>query len=208
MYRLYRHIIILFIAFVVTVIATRLLSGGSQPLASFAATFLTNPDGTFCQWPCLFGVQSEVTPYLAGVEIMKAHPFSRYIASPIIANGLDWEGKNFTFVLGNYTGNVQRSPLVTSIYLSFDAKSGMKNATTPSLTITADQVISFMGKPAAIWQNGSIAALYYPANRMVIGVSLLTRDIYHIDATDPDPVVEITIPSKRSYTLPPGAITP
>lgn len=208
MFRLYRLIVVLVIGCALTISVTRLAGGATQPMSRFASVFLTRPDGTLCQWPCLFGVRSEITPYLDGVETMRQHPFSRYIASPIVPDGLDWEGKNFTFVLGNYTGNVQRSPLVTSIYVNFDARAGLKSAQTPPFTLTAGEIISFMGKPRAISQRDNTASLYYPDNRLVVTISLTTRDIYSIDATDPDPVIEITIPSKRAYAIPPGSITP
>lgn len=209
MFRLFRLAFIIFVLCTLAVCASRVFGGVTQPLSRFATIFLTSPDGTFCQWPCMFGVRSQITDYLVGVDIMRRHPFSAYIASPMVADGLDWEGKNFTFVLGNYTGNVQRSPLVTSIYVNFNPMSGMKNATTPPFTlITASEVIVFMGKPTAIWQNNDTAQLFYPNNRMVVTVSLVTRDIYHIDASDPDPVIEIHIPSRVTYQIPAGSISP
>jgi hypothetical protein len=51
--------------------------GGTQPL-SLAAWF-TNPDGTPCPYPCLFGIRPGVTRYEDALALIRSHPVTRHM---------------------------------------------------------------------------------------------------------------------------------
>src|SRR5262249_44610444 len=50
--------------------------GATQPDSTFALLF-TNPDGSPCSQPCLFGIRPGVTTYDEAVRLLKAHPLTR-----------------------------------------------------------------------------------------------------------------------------------
>src|SRR5579864_3430262 len=60
------------------------LIGGTQSVP--LAMLFTQPDGTPCQRPCLFGVQPGQTSYKQAVELLRNHPFTQALQSEGIRN--------------------------------------------------------------------------------------------------------------------------
>lgn len=182
-------------------VGVRLVGGGAQPLSPFAVTFMTNPDGTFCQWPCMFGVPPGTTSYTGAFRIVNQHPFARYLLLDSDPPIDIFSGRNFDLILGDSAFSVSGSPLVSSLTMSFQDKPRPSQEETPLLEITAGDVIRFLGRPSRILRRGNRALLFYPDSHMIITISLATRDPAHLDASDPDPVAEIYLPSKLYYNL-------
>src|SRR4051812_21567848 len=68
----FRHLIILLlITFVAAILAVRVL-GGRQP--SVVDMLFTNPDGSPCERPCLFGIRPGVTKIDEALSILNTHP--------------------------------------------------------------------------------------------------------------------------------------
>jgi hypothetical protein len=62
-----------FLLMLMLVTVVRLI-GSTQPAT--LATLFTNPDGSPCQTPCLFGVRPGETTYEDALSLLRAHPFT------------------------------------------------------------------------------------------------------------------------------------
>jgi hypothetical protein len=178
------------------VVATQLTLVRRQPLSSFARVFLTNPDGSLCRPPCLLGVRPGVTGFEDGVALIRAHPMSRYLVMPMERRMTGWPGRSYNLVLGRYEKGEKPSPFVTSVSIDFSDYAPTADST---LRVTVGDAIGFLGMPHAIYARGQLAWLYYPDSRLIITIKLSSRDIDHIDSTDPDPVSAVLLPDESSY---------
>src|SRR5215831_18682515 len=106
-------------AITVAVAGARLAGGASQPLSYFADTFMTNPDGSLCAQPCLFGVRPGLTGYAEVSHIVSAHPIRRFLSQPIIRLRSSWAGNGFTFTVNNFDVNLKQTDLAMSLYVYF-----------------------------------------------------------------------------------------
>jgi len=69
------------------ILASAITLGGVQPLGStqpsrFAMLF-TNPDGTPCRHPCLFGVRPGETLYENAIKLLQMHPFTSHFEADL-----------------------------------------------------------------------------------------------------------------------------
>src|SRR5258708_14956239 len=72
--RFYQTLLILMIFFASVLIVMRTI-GGMRPTE--LATVFTNPDGSVCQRPCLFGIRPGQTTVKEAVVLLKSNPFMR-----------------------------------------------------------------------------------------------------------------------------------
>src|SRR5712692_773168 len=72
--RFYRAVLVLLLIFASVTLAMRMIGGARA--AAFATVF-TNPDGSPCQRPCLFGIRPGKTTAEEAVALLKSHPFLR-----------------------------------------------------------------------------------------------------------------------------------
>jgi hypothetical protein len=185
------------------VTGVRLAGGAGQPLNFFASTFLTNPDGSFCRWPCMFGIRPGITRYADALDMLQSNTFARYLPRPFRRGLSSWYGNGFNLIISDYDGNQVRTTYATSMYVNFAVPQTSKtNASTPLLRLSVGEIVGFLGKPEAIYSRNGEAWLYYPANRLIVEVTLLTRDTAHIDSTDPDLVNMIFLPQVEAFNLP------
>lgn len=78
---------------------TRLI-GGAQPFA-FSALF-TNPDGTPCERPCLFGVRPGYTRHEDAIAILRSHPLTRHLQQTSDVAGEErFVGENITISMSS-----------------------------------------------------------------------------------------------------------
>jgi hypothetical protein len=191
-------------AVTVAIVGARLSGGVAQPLGFFASTFLTNPDGSLCAEPCLFGIRPDITNYADIPAIIAAHPVARYIPQPNVQIRSSWTGNGFTFMaLKDISPKL--GDQATSLYVFFVTQQRLAKDIVdnyPRLSLTVGQVITFLGAPLAIDAFADNAWLYYPNSRMIIEIKVVSRDVNHLDASDPDPVISIFVPVKQSYRLP------
>ena len=190
-------------AVTMAIVGARLAGGVGQPLGFFASTFLTNPDGSLCARPCLFGIRPNVTSYVDIPRLINMHPVAHYIPQPMVQTRSGWPGNGFIFIALPDT-NAKRSDQAASLYVFFTTQPiPSKMASDPRLSLTVGQVIAFLGQPLATDEYADDAWLYYPTNRLIIEIKVVSRDVNHLDASDPDPVISIFLPLKESYRLPP-----
>ncbi len=162
-----------------------------EPLSDFARLFMTNPNGSLCRPPCLFGIRPGITTYRNGIARMHAHPIARYFVPPMKALMPSWSGRNFSFVIGTHNGEEEPSSKITSLYMEFSNRLGVQSAKVDPLVLTAGDVLRYLGTPDTITVRGSIARLYYPDSRLIITIALSNRDANGLDSTDPDPVLVV-----------------
>src|SRR5947208_9968745 len=96
--KIFRVMFSMIAAVTVAIVGARLAGGVAQPLGFFASTFLTNPDGSLCTRPCLFGIRPNVTGYADIPRLISTHPVARFIAQPMLQTRSGWPGNGFTFV--------------------------------------------------------------------------------------------------------------
>ena len=204
--KIFRVMLSMIAAVTVAIVGARLVGGVGQPLGFFASMFLTNPDGSLCAQPCLFGIRPSVTSYADIPRIINMHPVAHYMAQPMVQTRSGWPGNGFTFMALKDI-NSKRGDDATSLYVFFnsEARPG-KPAPEPRLSLTVGQVIAFLGMPFATDEYGENAWLYYPGNRLIVEIKVVSRDLNHLDSTDPDPVISIFLPLKESYRLPPRRV--
>ncbi len=164
-----------------------------EPLSDFARLFMTNPNGSLCQPPCLFGIRPGVTTYRNGIAKMHAHPIAGYFIPPMKALMPSWSGRNFSFTIGTYNGNDEPSSSITSLYMGFTDRLAERSTKAEPLIITAGDVLRYLGAPDSITIRGNIARLNYPDIRLIITVALSSRDVNGLDASDPDPVLAVQL---------------
>lgn len=162
-----------------------------EPLSDFARLFMTNPNGSLCKPPCLFGIRPGDTTYRNGIARMQAHPIARYFVPPMKALMPGWSGRNFRFVIGTYKGEDTPSSSITSLYMEFSDNFGEARPNIAPLTMTAGDVVRYLGAPYTVIMRGNIARLQYPQSRLIITVAMSSRDVNGLDATDPDPVLVV-----------------
>lgn len=76
MRRLFRFTVISVVSLSVLMMAVRLM-GSMQPLSLTA--WFTNPDGTPCHYPCLFGIRPGITRYDDALALIRSHPITRHM---------------------------------------------------------------------------------------------------------------------------------
>jgi hypothetical protein len=190
MSRFVKRVLIIWLA-MTTITGGVAFAARREPLSNFARLFMTNPNGSLCKPPCLFGIRPGITTYRNGIARMHAHPIARYFVPPMKPLMPSWSGRNFSFVIGTYNGEEEPSSRITSLYMEFSSGSGQPDAKVDSLVLTAGDVLHYLGAPASIAVRGDIARLYYPGVRLVITVALSSRGINDLDSTDPDPVLVV-----------------
>jgi hypothetical protein len=162
-----------------------------EPLSNFARLFMTNPNGSLCRPPCLFGIRPGSTTYRNGIARMHAHPIARYFVPPMKALMPSWSGRNFSFVIGTHNGEEEPSSKITSLYMAFSDRLGQPGAKVDPLVLTAGDVLRYLGAPASLAVQGNIARLHYPDSRLIITVALSSRDANDLDSADPVLVVHM-----------------
>jgi hypothetical protein len=141
MVRFFRFAALLIISFaVITVILRALAAIDSPPIRGL----FTNPDGTQCQMPCLFGIRTGETTFNDAIRLLKAHPLTRDLPSQYVQAGafvgMRYVGNDVEIRLWpDDTGSNDYSRFVTSIDLI------ATNATGGALSL--GDVIASLGEP-------------------------------------------------------------
>jgi len=114
--------------------------GGLQPLP--LAAWFTNPDGTPCTYPCLFGIRPGVTRLEDAITLIRSHPVTRHmqITQPNSNVALQADSDQFAFFI--YQDKANR---VESIFLSSAFRDG-----TPGVPLGLGDVIAVLGIPNSI----------------------------------------------------------
>ncbi len=120
------------------------------------AILFTNPDGTPCQQPCLFGVRPRETTYKQAIALLHAHPFTRNFRPNATGNVLS-DGQT-SIIVGHFVANPGVSEIVL---LSHSPSSPIAD------WASLGQVIGFLGAPDSVAVTSTFTTSFYSADRLV-----------------------------------------
>ncbi len=126
MLRLCLRTLILIIVLSAAIFTARLI-GKAQPAPSLFSVIFTNPDGSPCEMPCMFGVRPGKMTSDEAFVILQKHPFVQNVADKKVKELIYGEFKGYIFELPNFS--IEISPVshidntVGSIGLTFDISS-------------------------------------------------------------------------------------
>jgi hypothetical protein len=130
----------------------------AQTQALPAAILFTNPDGTPCDRPCLFGVRPGHTSHIDALALLNTHPLMTGIAIALVYN----IGEPITHLAPTVALTLDREDRVTCVQLAMFGKP----------TVLADieslgHVIDLLGTPELVAKIGAQTFSYY-SNHQVI----------------------------------------
>jgi hypothetical protein len=148
------------------VIARRI--GAAQPPSSFALMF-TNPDGTLCNMPCMFGIRVGETTEKQAIKLIQIHPLTRNLTQEL---GIDYarsltdysEGDSVVIFAGSIGGvflRISKEKIVSDIDWSFHEPQKVGD------------VVALLGAPHLIRLNQVFewATLFYYSKKLLIHVN-------------------------------------
>lgn len=158
MFRLFNLTLILLIMFIAMIFAAR-VTGSTQP--SPLTALFTNPDGTRCERPCLFGIRPGQMTIDEAIALVKAHWFlsdvraiqtDRYVF-PLAGIGKDtFAGKQFLIRLAPGPGD-QKPLLVTGVSLELTEPGQDLSSYSQLPVATLGTLIAFAGDPETYSQT-------------------------------------------------------
>ena len=199
MFRTFR-LIFAFVGLLAVAVFTMRLIGGAQPLPT--VTLFTNPDGTPCKRPCLFGIEPGKTTREEAVALLKAHPILK-IETQQVPNDdgamiIYTEGK-LQLVGKSLVIRITGFPNVNVVTIDNTKSTALSNGRQDRQTelTSLGAVISTFGIPD--WfSNGNDGGLWYYFRKPQVlaltnGSSELKVDQWHISQLPSDKVVSISI---------------
>src|SRR5260221_9359246 len=159
MQRFFGLLLIPFLVTTVSVYATRMI-GGLHP--SSAAVLFTNPDGSPCKLPCLFGIRPGETTVEEALRLLKTHPLTHSFAitskSPLTLEGPVPGSSNVVF-------SVTPGGLVDVVILSANVLPRAPGTPPPAFlpeTASIGDFLSIFGTPEMItgYRRGSTRVDY------------------------------------------------
>lgn len=153
MYRLLRLTFLLISVLSAIVIVTRLV--GNQKNTTSRMLF-TNPDGTPCERPCLFGIRPEKTNREEAIELFKAHPLTSNL---VIGSGPTWiqgtgsgqgllEGNSVIVEIGLREGKV------SDIAIFMTQNGGYEHHPQSTPLMSLGELIASFGAPDLVYDDG------------------------------------------------------
>src|SRR5258708_8907702 len=158
--RMLRVTLVLIVGFVAASFAAQTL-GAARP--SPLAPLFTNPDGTRCEMPCLFGIRPGVTTRTEAVALFKAHPFTsavraQYTPSEDLGDDtMTFSAPSVTFVI-KFAHSADEHVTDVILHLS-DGK------TVPA---SAAEVVAFLNAPQKVDVGALIVLWFDPTITVVI----------------------------------------
>jgi hypothetical protein len=159
----------LVLAFIGAVCGMRLL-GGARP--SPLSALFTNPDGTPCPHPCLFGIRPGISDQAEAASLLAAHPLTRTFKRDERSVETEYLGTGVRVSL------VGREHELASIYIAFDRQlqngPGRPIVLPPLDGITLGQVVSAFGSPTSMdrlppWRSDQPCRLVFPLGETAPG---------------------------------------
>jgi len=163
MRRFFRLVLISVGSFTLIILIGRLV-GSANPVP--LAILLTNPDGSACQRPCLFGIRPGVTTMDQAMGLLRAHPFIQAAA------GQEYTG------MGLFGGG----PIVVSITPDKDGTVGQINIELDTWTLQRHpepllggdslmELSAILGTPVRVEVSAMVRFCFYPEQGIVVAVN-------------------------------------
>jgi len=122
-------------------------------------TLFTNPDGTPCQRPCLFGVRPGETSYQTAIKLLQQHPFTSHFKPDIDKPDIEWgvfSGYGMSVILF-----VNREHVVSRVDLVHTSDNA------PGSWASLGEVVTVLGPPEEVGVDNDSVRSYYPAASMI-----------------------------------------
>src|SRR5436853_480147 len=129
--RFIRLALVLTIIFSFTILTSRLV-GATQ--ANPISVLFTNPDGSPCQMPCLFGVRPGETTLDEGLQILDKHPLTHGMSRKNLSDGVTLHSQEVFIDLW-----ASETKLIIKVSLDFEANPDQM--TTPRLALAMQQAL-------------------------------------------------------------------
>jgi hypothetical protein len=142
------------------------LSAKMQP--SHLAMLFTNPDGTPCKRPCLFGIRPGETPYEPAIRLLQTHPLTRSFESDTDRGVFSGQGISIIVFLSD-SNLVSRIDLIRTSD-SADVSWG-----------TLGEVVAVLGPPQLVGVDAGSTRTYYLADSMMFFHSPGVADRVSVD---------------------------
>lgn len=133
----------------------------------------TNPDGTPCDRPCLFGIRPGETRSIRAVDLIRQHPTTHLLrqrARDVFSPGYDFYGRNIVVSLfTDSSGRVYRVAVVASNWMGTSA--GVDSTPTPLAGLRLGNLIDVFGLPESAAGTGAgrgIAPAVFDGARPII----------------------------------------
>jgi hypothetical protein len=164
MFRLIRLMLLLVITCAAAIFAARLV-GRTRPVP--LAILFTNPNGTPCPRPCLFGVQPGVTSFSDAVAMVRAHPFTRALGRDELSD----QGQSYVSFSGpmmNIDVSNGSDDRVSSIYIRFDFDALRLKPDSMFGNTSLGELAALFGVPHAVEVRAGYAISFYSSDSMIV----------------------------------------
>jgi hypothetical protein len=159
----------------------------------------TNPDGTPCKSPCLFGVRPGVMSYESAIQLLHKHPFTRKFEPNFAGTMLHSGDMSLVIYLEIYLRGSEA--LVSQIDLANDS---------PSSPVASwgsrSQVIAALGMPDRVITTDEFTLSCYHADQLI--VTHWTGAPNQVITDDRLARISVSAPSRECKTPAPGAPRP
>lgn len=154
-------------AFIFTLVF--LLSGlvGRFRPTTFLSTFMTNPDGTACDRPCIFGIYPGLTTIEQAKQLLDSHPLARD-ATWVKSDTLLLLSDKLTYIALGLTED-NRIDNVTLTDTPFDSGVPVPNALVDS-SVLGEYILKF-GKPVVGLPGSNYFVIEYPNMGIIAAVA-------------------------------------
>ena len=155
-----------------------------------AMVLFTNADGSPCERPCLFGIRVGKTFYTDAIDLLRRHPFTHNYEPNIEGDILRGESMNIILV-------VDDNDRIVLIELT-----NRTNAGSTLASVSLGEVISHLGAPDAVENEGEFTASYYAAQRLIFSHRTVAPNKISIDQPFEAVTVYATTPEIPSASIP------
>ncbi|MCC7448334.1 MAG: hypothetical protein IT324_13015 [Anaerolineae bacterium] len=198
MFRLIRLTILLVITCGTAIFAARLV-GRTRPVP--LAILFTNPNGTPCPRPCLFGVQPGATSFSDAVAMVRAHPFTRALGRDEISD----QGQSYVSFNGpsmNIDVSSGSDDRVGSINIHINI-AALRLAPEPLLRdVSLGEFVALFGVPHGVEaQSGATISFYSGDSMIVISPNILLVGESRISAESPLGSIMLEVPDAFAQEL-------
>ena len=192
----YRRFLVLFLAFALVLAMIRLVG---STLPSPLGMLFTNPDGSPCRRPCVFGILPHRTTLRDAVTLLKLHPLTKDFRA---ASGLSGAATRVTVSQGLSDIGLASAPdgTIGSIMVLFSPALHPQEGDSAFRQVTLGDIILQYGIPDMAIRSGDTFFLFFTNDDMLFRLNLGTND--SVDVTPSTPLRSLIEFEQSDCSLP------